>query len=94
MREAERFRLAFAEAERLKEEGDELIAMIHYPPFNLKTSDTLFTQLFEEHGVNKAVFGHIHGAYYAPRTTEFEGIEFVLCAADFLNFAPMPVYAD
>ena len=92
LREAERFRLAFAEAERLKEEGDELIAMIHYPPFNLKTSDTLFTQLFEKHGVNKAVFGHIHGAAYFPLRTEKNGIEYHLTSCDKTGFKLVKIY--
>ena len=70
LREGERFRLAFADAAQLKQEGDTLIAMIHYPPFSLKKEDTLFTQQFEENGVKKAVFGHIHGAAYFPLKTE------------------------
>ena len=50
--------------------------------------------LLHEFEVKTCYFGHIHGAYYAKRTQEFEGIDFTLCAADYLNFAPMPVYPD
>ena len=92
LREAERFRLAFAEAESLKQEGDELIAMIHYPPFNLKNQETLFTQLFEQHGVNKAVFGHIHGAAYFPLKTEKNGIEYHLTSCDKTGFKLVKIY--
>jgi predicted phosphohydrolase len=60
LREAERFRLAFLDADKLAQEGDIKIALIHYPPFNGKKEDTLFTQLFEQNNVDKVVFGHMN----------------------------------
>lgn len=81
-REAERFRLAFADAEKIKQEGDTLLAMIHYPPFSLKNDRTLFTELFEKNGVKKVVFGHLHGAAYFPLKTERGGVEYILASCD------------
>ncbi len=92
VREAERFRLAFKDGERLKREGDKLIAMIHYPPFTAKGEDTLFTQLFEENGVEKAVFGHIHGAPYFPLKTQKNGVEYILASCDKLQFKLVKIY--
>ncbi len=92
LREGERFRLAFLDAEKLRAEGDKVIAMIHYPPFNLKQEDTLFTKLFEERGVEKAVFGHIHGAAYFPLKTEKNGVEYILAACDKLAFKLVKIY--
>ena len=92
LREAERFRLAFLDAERLKKEGDKLIALIHYPPFNQKQEDTLFTKLFEEKGVEKAVFGHIHGAAYFPLKTERNGVEYILSSCDKVHFRLVKIY--
>jgi len=86
-REAERFKLAFADAERLKEEGDRLIVLMHYPPFSLKNGETEFTRLFEEKGVEAVVFGHIHGAAYFPLRTEKNGITYYLTACDKAGFA-------
>lgn len=86
LREAERFRLAFADAEKIREEGDVIIAMIHFPPFNLKNETSLFTQLFEQKGVNKVVFGHLHGPTYFPLKTEKNGIEYYLASCDKLHF--------
>lgn len=82
LREAERFRLAFADAEKIKQEGDTLLAMIHYPPFSLKNDRTLFTELFEKNGVKKVVFGHLHGAAYFPLKTERGGVEYILASCD------------
>lgn len=86
LREAERFRLAFSAAEKVRQEGDVLIAMIHYPPFSGKREDTPLTRLFEEHGVSHVVFGHIHGSMYFPLETEKNGILYHLTSCDKLNF--------
>ncbi len=92
LREGERFRLALAEGDKLAGEGDEKIALIHYPPFNLKQEDTHFTKMFEEHGIKKAVFGHIHGAAYFPLKTEKNGVEYILTSCDKLHFKLVKIY--
>ena len=50
--------------------------------------------VLHEYEIKTCYFGHIHGTYHVPRTTHFEGIDFVLCAADYLNFAPLPIRFD
>lgn len=85
-REAERFRLALDCADKLRQEGDRLIAMIHYPPFNLRGEGSLFTGLFEAHGVEKVVFGHLHGAAYFPAYSCRNGVEYYLTSCDKTGF--------
>ncbi len=92
LRESERFRLALADGEKLYKEGDIKIAMLHFPPFTAKQEDTLFTQLFEKHGVQKAVFGHIHGAAYFPLKVEKNGVEYLLSSCDKLHFELVKIY--
>ena len=92
LREGQRFRLAFLDADKLYEEGDIKITLIHYPPFNVKKEPTLFTQLFEENGVEKVVFGHIHGAAYFPLKTELNGVEYVMASCDKLHFQLVKIY--
>lgn len=87
LREAERFRLAFHEVKKVREEGDVLIALIHYPPFNVKREDTLFTELFEANGVDKVVFGHLHGSGFFPLRSEKAGIEYFLTSCDKIGFS-------
>ena len=87
LREAERFRLAFKEVEKIRKEGDELIVLMHYPPTNVKKEETLFTQLFEAQGVKKVIFGHLHGAGYFPLKFEKSGIEYYLTSCDKLHFS-------
>jgi hypothetical protein len=85
-REAERFKLCFKEVEKVREAGDKLIVMIHYPPFSQKVPATEFTSLFEECGADKVVFGHIHGEAFFPFRTVKNGIEYILTSCDKVGF--------
>lgn len=97
-REVIRLRLSLEEAKRLQTEGGEkslpILVFLHFPPVwnNFVCREIL--DVLHEFQVKSCYFGHIHGAYYAPRMTEFEGIELILVSADFLQFSPMPVYPD
>mgnify|MGYP005756485883 CR=1 FL=1 len=83
LREVERLRLAFSKVEKVREDGDEIIALVHYPPFNAKRENSLFTELFEEHGVNKVVYGHLHGSESrTDRKIVRNGIEYYLTSCD------------
>lgn len=86
LREAERFKLCFKEVEKIKCEGDRVLVMIHYPPFSIKSPETYFTKLFEEQGVEKVIFGHIHGESYFPYRTVKNGIEYILTSCDKVGF--------
>lgn len=86
LREGERFRLAFREVNKVRREGDTVVALMHYPPFTAKLEDTVFTQLFEENGVQKVVFGHLHGGMYFPLRTEKNQITYHLTSCDKTKF--------
>ena len=92
LREAERFRLALLDGEKLYKEGDKKIVMVHFPPMNPKKEDTLFTKQFEQNGVDKVVFGHIHGTFYYPLKTEKNGIEYLLTSCDKTDFNLVKIY--
>lgn len=94
LREAERFRLAFQEVKKVRGEGNGLIVLMHYPPMNAKKEETLFTQLFEENGVNKVVFGHVHGSVYYPVKAEKNGIEYILTSCDKTKFLLTKIYGE
>ncbi len=85
-REVERFRLALKDASKKREEGDKLICMIHYPPFNINREDSPFTQLFEEYKVNAVVYGHLHGRdCKAELVVNKNGIPYYLTSCDLLG---------
>ncbi len=86
LREAERFKLALKDAERLREEGDKLICLIHYPPFNVRRESSLFTKLFEEFKVDKVVYGHLHGKDVKTYlNTNINGVEYILASCDIVE---------
>ena len=59
-RELIRMELSLKSALELKQDGDTLIVMMHYPPFNSKLEENDFTKLFEQFGVDIVVYGHLH----------------------------------
>lgn len=61
LREIERLRLAFFKAQELKEEGDKIVCLTHYPPFNVRREPNEITELIEQNGVSAVVYGHLHG---------------------------------
>ena len=96
-RELIRLRMSLEEAVKLQPVNEPplpILVFLHFPPVWNEFVCREFVDLLHEFKVETCYFGHIHGAYYAPRTREFEGIDFVNCAADYLNFAPMPVFVD
>ncbi len=96
-REVIRLRLGLEEAVGLqKKSGDDLpiLVFLHFPPVWNGIVCREIVDLLLEYGIKTCYFGHIHGAISAPRTTEFEGIRFILCSADALSFSPLPVRAD
>ena len=68
------------------EEGDGLVCLIHYPPFNVRKEPSLFTKLFEENGVDKVVYGHLHGKGVVPYyRLNINGVEYILSSCDMVD---------
>lgn len=93
-REVIRLRMSLDEAVKLRREsGEELpiLVFLHFPPVWGGFVCKEIVDVLREYGIKCCYFGHIHSAYTAPRTVRFEGIDFVLCAADHLDFVPLVV---
>lgn len=83
LREAERLKLSLKKASELKNEYDKLIALVHYPPFNVRREDSLFTQIFEDNGVDIVVYGHLHGkSVRADKLVVKNGVKYYLTSCD------------
>lgn len=86
LREVERFRLALKDAEKKREEGDKLICLIHYPPFDLNRNSSPFTELFEQYKVDAVVYGHLHGKdCKAELLVNKNGIKYYLTSCDLVS---------
>ncbi len=89
LREAGRLKRSLDEAVKLRENNEEIIAFLHYPPLNeLQRCDELLNVL-KSYPVRQCFFGHLHGYVSAGSSKiEYEGINFNLVSADFLRFVP------
>jgi len=86
LRENIRLQISLNTAKANRQDGDILIVMIHYPPFNSKLEDSVFTSLFSEYNVNKVVFGHLHGQQIQiPLYCVKNNIEYYLSSCDRVN---------
>ena len=86
LREVERLKLSFASVNKIRKEGDKVIALIHFPPFNVKREDSLFTDLFEKNNVNAVVYGHLHGKNVrSDKLVVKNGIKYYLTSCDQVN---------
>lgn len=86
LREIERLKLAFFKAQDLLGEGDKLICMTHYPPFNVKRESNAVTELMEKNKVYAAVYGHLHGKDARADKKVFKnGINYYLTSCDLVG---------
>ncbi len=87
-RELQRLELSLRSA---AEKGDlQIFVALHYPPFNSKREPSEFVDLMKNYNVKLCVYGHLHGESFRNAFIgDFEGIEFKLISADYLDFKPM-----
>ncbi len=82
-RETERLKLSLKDALKLKQEGDKLIALVHFPPFNVYREDSAFTEIFSEYGVDSVIYGHLHGKNVrADKLVIKNGVKYYLTSCD------------
>lgn len=85
-RELGRLQLSLNAARKLRQPGDLLIVMLHYPPTNLRLEPSGFTELLTQANADAVVFGHLHGDHRAVERVGQTPAHLV--AADALGFVP------
>ena len=92
-RELQRLKLGL-EAARKKAPSDRIIVCLHYPPSGPDGRETGFTQLLEEYGVWKCIYGHLHGhtAFGKGIKGDVRGIRYQLVSLDYLGAKPKLIY--
>ena len=97
-RDVVRLRMSLDAAAKLREKPENqnkpILVFLHFPPVWNEFVCREFLDTLHEYEISRCYFGHIHGAYHVPRRTQFEGIDFILCASDYLNFTPLPIRFD
>jgi len=76
-----------------EENKGNILGAIHFPPANGNLRYSGFTELFEEYGVEKVVYGHLHGkdAYGNGLMGIRNNIEYVLTSTDYLKCVPYKI---
>ena len=91
-REVERMKLTLMSAKTLRQEGDKVFLMIHFPPYNLEKEDTEFTKLFDEYEVDYVIFGHLHGYVKCDLITVKNNIKYFFTSCDHISNDPVLIY--
>ncbi len=87
--EREKIRLQLSLDCAKKQEGKQVIGMMHYPPLFENCPQTDFTEMFRAYGVKEVVFGHLHGSVLNQvHLTDFlvDGVNYNLVSADYMDF--------
>lgn len=82
-RELIRMELSLKTMDNLRSEGDKVIVMTHFPPFNYKIDNNEMLELFKKFRVDAVVFGHLH-SYDKNQKLFFEkdNIKYYLTSCD------------
>ena len=90
LRELNRLELSITDALAKNSDYNEIIAMMHYPPFNKKMEANEFEEIFKKYNIKKVVYGHIHGdqALKMPNGM-INGIRYYCVSGDAIDFMPV-----
>ena len=93
-REAQRLEISLNEAVKIKNGGNDLpiLVFLHFPPVYANCVCDKIIDVLKKYEIKTCYYGHIHNNYNIPRQFTFDGITFTMVAADYLNFAPMPIF--
>lgn len=85
-RELLRLEMSLKEAQRLRTDNEKIILMIHYPPFNSRFEDSVFTEMISSYGIRIVVYGHLHGENIRFQQKVNKGItDYYLTSCDILK---------
>ena len=94
-RELIRLSLSLDMASKLEDKSKSYtrVAVLHFPPVSADgIVDDGIMSILSSHGVNKCIYGHLHGnGIKTAFTGSIHGIDFMLTSADYLGFDPMKI---
>lgn len=91
--ERELLRLEFSLSAAEKMGFKRIVGMMHYPPTNDRMQNSGFTELFSKYGVERVVYGHLHGkdGYKNGLKGVMNGVEYSLTSLDYLQCKPLQI---
>ncbi len=92
-REVLRLKLSLEHMRAQRKEGDKVICMMHFPPFNSRREPSEFTELIYEHKVDCVIYGHLHGKdCRADKKMIISGIPYYLTSVDLVGNELVRIY--
>ena len=94
-REIQRLKLGL-DAAKAKAPDSRILVALHYPPSDPSGRVTGFTEILEEYGVWKCIYGHLHGqvAFGRGIRGKVRGVQYQLVSLDYLGAKPKLIYDD
>lgn len=91
-RELFRLDLSIQDAINKYNDFDDMIVMMHFPPFDKQLNSNEFEKIFIKYGIKTVVYGHIHGAaaYRMPQGI-INGIKYYCVSGDLIDFKPVHI---
>jgi hypothetical protein len=76
-----------------EESEGKILGVLHFPPASENIRRSGFTEIFEEFGAEKVVYGHLHGkdAYGNGLRGIRNKVEYILTSADYLKCTPSKI---
>lgn len=87
-REVGRLKMSLSHAKE-HSDGRKILLFMHFPPVFGSFVCRELVEVLHEYQIDKCCYGHIHGVYSIPCSAFFEGIEFRIVSADYLDFRPL-----
>ena len=93
-REAQRLEISLKAAMIYKEGNPNLpiLVFLHFPPVYMDCVCEPILEVLKKYEISNCYYGHIHNNYSIARQFTYDTITFTMVAADYLNFAPMPIF--
>ncbi|MBR2989242.1 MAG: metallophosphoesterase [Clostridia bacterium] len=94
-REKIRLKLSLDDMKKQRRDGDIVMVMMHYPPFNSKFERSAFTDIIDEYDVNAVVYGHLHGKNArCKKIVNINDTNYYLTSCDMVDNEPQLIYTD
>ena len=84
-REILRLEMSLNKATNLKEDGDKIYCMLHYPPMSILKENSAFTDLIEKYNVSKVIYGQIHAKKHPELFFTKNDVEYYLTSCDLVK---------
>lgn len=92
LRELNRLELSINEGINTYKDYEEIIAILHFPPFNRDLKPNEFEDVFKKYGIKKVIYGHIHGAAANNMPQgKINNITYYCVSGDLIDFKPVAI---